>query len=158
MKSIICIDKDKKKYEVEVNDLVWRPSAYAIIIQDEKILLVPQWDGYDLPGGGIELGENIEEGLIREVKEETGIDVKIGNLIDCKTSFFNIGIKNNKYIQSIMIFYEAEVTGGTLSVVGFDDEEKEFCKEAKWIPLSEIETLNFKSSINTLEVIRKAIK
>ncbi len=158
MKSIICIDKDKKKYEVEVNDLVWRPSAYAIIIQDEKILLVPQWDGYDLPGWWIELWENIEEWLIREVKEETGIDVKIGNLIDCKTSFFNIWIKNNKYIQSIMIFYEAEVTWWTLSVVWFDDEEKEFCKEAKWIPLSEIETLNFKSSINTLEVIRKAIK
>jgi 8-oxo-dGTP diphosphatase len=158
MKTIICIDKDRKKYEVEVDDLVWRPSVYAIIIQDWKILLVPQWDGYDLPGGWIELWESIEEWLIREVKEETWIDVKIGDLIDCKTSFFNIWIKNNKYIQSIMIFYEAEVTWWTLSVAWFDDEEKEFCKEAKWIPLSDIENINFKSSINTLEVIRKAIK
>ncbi len=77
MKIITCIDKDKNTYEVPLSEFVWRPSTYAIIIEDDKILLVPVWDGYDLPGGGIELGETVEEGCTREVKEETGMDVVI---------------------------------------------------------------------------------
>lgn len=61
MKTITCIDLDKNTYKVESSTLSWRPSVYGIIIRDDNILLVPQWDGYDLPGGGIELGETIEE-------------------------------------------------------------------------------------------------
>jgi 8-oxo-dGTP diphosphatase len=37
---------------------------------------------YDLPGGHIEKNETIEEALVREVKEETGLDVKKGEIID----------------------------------------------------------------------------
>ena len=58
---ITSMDKDGGTYEVPLSDLIWRPTAYAIIIQDGKILLSPQWDGYDLPGGGIDLGETPEE-------------------------------------------------------------------------------------------------
>lgn len=68
---ITSIDKDGGTREVPISELVWRPAAYAIIIQDGKILMSPQWDGYDLPGGGIDIEELSTEGLIREVKEET---------------------------------------------------------------------------------------
>ncbi len=49
MKTVTCIDKDKNTYDVPVSDLTWRPSVYGIVIKDDRILLVPQWDGYDLP-------------------------------------------------------------------------------------------------------------
>ena len=57
--------------------------AAAIIIRDGKVLLFhrqkPGRDYYILPGGGVELEESFEEACIREVKEETGLDVLASN-------------------------------------------------------------------------------
>jgi ADP-ribose pyrophosphatase YjhB (NUDIX family) len=53
--------------------------AAAIIVRNGKLLLFhrqkPGRDYYILPGGGVELEESFEEACIREVKEETGLDV-----------------------------------------------------------------------------------
>jgi len=54
-------------------------SAGAVVLNDEgKILLIrgPR-RGWEFPGGIIEKGETIQEGIIREVKEETGIDIEV---------------------------------------------------------------------------------
>lgn len=56
-----------------------RNRAAAIILRDGELLLIhrqkPGRDYYILPGGGVELDESFEEACIREVKEETGLDV-----------------------------------------------------------------------------------
>lgn len=54
-----------------------RPSARAIIIKDEKIAMVysDKYDYYKFPGGGVEQGEDNVDAMIREVKEETGLEV-----------------------------------------------------------------------------------
>ena len=51
--------------------------ACLVINEKDEILLEKRKDNglYCLPGGGIELGETVEEGLRREIKEETGIDL-----------------------------------------------------------------------------------
>lgn len=57
----------------------------GILIEDEKILLVKQKvsdkRNWSLPGGKLEQGETIEQGIIREMKEETGLDVEIVRLL-----------------------------------------------------------------------------
>ena len=62
-----------------------RQRAAGIIIQDEKILLLHrQKNGeiyYITPGGGLEEGETPEQAAKREIKEETNLDVEIGELI-----------------------------------------------------------------------------
>lgn len=55
-----------------------RIGAYGVVIESDKILLVTQVSGFykgkfDLPGGGIEFGESIEEALRREFAEEVGM-------------------------------------------------------------------------------------
>jgi hypothetical protein len=58
------------------------PAASAVVLNhDGKILLHKRKDNalWSLPGGAMELGESIEETIIREVKEETGLDVKVKN-------------------------------------------------------------------------------
>ena len=55
-----------------------RPSVRGIIIRDGRIAMMHscRYDYYKLPGGGIEPGESLEETLIREVQEESGLVVK----------------------------------------------------------------------------------
>ncbi|MCD5409655.1 MAG: NUDIX hydrolase [Methanocellales archaeon] len=57
----------------------------AIVLLDNKIALIrrknPPFEGYyALPGGFVERGETVEQALIREVKEETGLDIRIVKL------------------------------------------------------------------------------
>ena len=56
-----------------------RNRAAAIILQNNALLVIhrqkPGQDYYILPGGGVELDESFQEACIREVKEETGLDV-----------------------------------------------------------------------------------
>ena len=112
---ITSIDKDGGTREVPISELIWRPAAYGIIIQNGKILMSPQWsDGYDLPGGGINTEELSTEGLIREVKEETGLDVVIDELVATRESFFTFRRKG-KHTHTIAFYYTAHVVGGELS-------------------------------------------
>lgn len=58
--------------------------AVGGIVEDTKnnILLVKtQHGGWVFPGGQVEVGENLLDALVREVKEESGIDIEIENLI-----------------------------------------------------------------------------
>lgn len=72
----ILFDMDTKDYN-ENGKVFSRPSARAIIIRDEKVLLIysKKYDYYKFPGGGIETGEEPAEALVREVQEETGYRV-----------------------------------------------------------------------------------
>lgn len=56
----------------------------GILIEDEKVLLVKQKVAnrdWSLPGGRVENGETLEEAMIREMREETGLEVKIKKLL-----------------------------------------------------------------------------
>jgi len=74
MKEII-IDNDNIKNE-KIDEEVTR--VKALIVNDKnEILLVHCYDEYQFPGGHLEDGEKNEDGLLREIKEETGIITKI---------------------------------------------------------------------------------
>lgn len=51
----------------------------GVLIKDNKILVQRERNGneYALPGGHIKIGETLENGLIREFKEETGVSIKV---------------------------------------------------------------------------------
>ncbi|MBE5787978.1 MAG: NUDIX domain-containing protein [Clostridiales bacterium] len=80
-----------------------------------EVLLQRRGDSgkWGFPGGAIELGETPEMAAIREVKEETGLDVNVGRLIGIYTDC-DMVYPNGDQAQSICIAYELEVTGGSL--------------------------------------------
>ena len=156
-KTIICRDKDGKEYEVTANELVIRPSVYAVIIREDKVLLVHQWDGFDFPGGGIDPGEDMREALVREVREETGLEVRAGELVACENAFYRT--ESGKNLHSILIYLKAEVTGGELSIAGLTELEKGWTQDLpQWIPLADLEATKFYNSVDSLQIINTALK
>lgn len=65
-----------------------RVAVWAVIVRDDNILLVEFYDPnaephhhYNLPGGGVEVGETLQQAILREVYEETTASVTVGELL-----------------------------------------------------------------------------
>ena len=83
MKAVFFNDDNLSENQIQDDVL----KARAIIINDDNELLLSCCAGlYLLPGGRIKSHENIEDGLLREVKEETGIELDS----DCIEPFLSI--------------------------------------------------------------------
>lgn len=106
------------------------------------------FDKWGFPGGAVELGETPEQAAIREVKEETGLEVEIRRLVGIYTDC-DMEYPNGDKAQSICIVYEFQVVGGELVCDGgetlelkwfsLDEEPELFCKqhEETWRDIKE---------------------
>lgn len=155
-KTILCRDIHDTWHRVPISKLTgFRPSVYGVIIRDKKVLLSPQFDGYDFPGGGIELGETIEHALSREVFEETGLRVKPGKLVVVENSFFKHWVKG-KHTQTILLYYTARVIGGRITAKNLAPSERSYVQQAQWIDLKKVSRLKFYNPVDSAAIIRKA--
>jgi 8-oxo-dGTP diphosphatase len=84
-------------------------SVSAIIIENKKILLVSNGEEYSLPGGVVERGKNLYDMLKKEIKEETGVYVKIISLLGIYSD-----PKGDPRIPRILIVYKCKKIGGKL--------------------------------------------
>lgn len=156
--TIECIDRNKQLHTVPVSDLRPRTSVYGILLKDDKILLVPHWDGYDLPGGGIEIHETISQALVREFHEETGLTVVPKNIITAESSFFVMQDDTTRYLKSILLYYLVEYHSGTINTNGFDIHEKKHAGLATWIPLTQLHNITFYNSVDSQAIIAQALQ
>ena len=123
---------------VDAETMIQRPSVYALIVYDKKLLLVrtQYTKRYVLPGGGIEKGEAIEEALIREVREETGISVKVGEFLHFETDFFYYD-PADLAIHGFLFFYRCEPLSTQIGDVHFLPDEG--LEQPVWV---DIDSLN----------------
>lgn len=103
---------DRNKKEVS------RIAAYGLVLQDQMILLcrlskrVPHIAGrWTLPGGGIEFGEDPADTVSREVREETGMEVRVRSLAGIHSY---VSETRDRRFHSIRIIYHTELIGGEL--------------------------------------------
>lgn len=113
-----------------------RVAAYALVREDGRLLMCRLTNGrWTLPGGGLEFGERPEEGAVREVREETGFDVRLTGLVAVDSEAFD---SPGGRMHGIRIVYRAEIVGGELraEVGGTTDQARFFApEEARALPL-----------------------
>lgn len=93
-----------------------KPCAGALIVRDGCVLLVrravePFKDYWDLPGGFLEAGEHPIDGMFREVREETGLDVRVRELLGVYMDRYD---NNGDEIFTLNHYYIVEPIGGEL--------------------------------------------
>lgn len=115
----------------------------VVIVSEGKIVLLkrgnePSKGKWTIPGGLVELGESIEEAVIREAKEETCLDVADPQLIDVvgNVDFDEQGKVKYHYV---IIDYLVRVKGGTL-------EAASDAAELRWVSFDEVENFNLTAS------------
>jgi 8-oxo-dGTP diphosphatase len=154
---VIGQDINKNKVELDVGKMKFRPSVYGILIEDNKILLSKQWDGYDFPGGGMEMDETIDETLEREFFEETGLTIKTKEILECRHDFWITPIKNEQ-CNAILMYYLCKQIGGQISTAGFSDSEKQYAGAPEWVEIDGVDKLKFYNPVNSVKIIHKAWK
>lgn len=96
------------------------PAASAVVTdQDGRILLQRRTDSglYALPGGMMDLGESLPQTAVREVREESGLDVEITGLVGTYTDPLHvIAYSDGEVRQQFNICFAARVIGGSLRI------------------------------------------
>lgn len=127
-------------------------TARAVIIKDNKLLVFfrkrilngERITYYAIPGGHLELGESCEDAVLRELKEEMNLDIKILGYLGCL-----VGDNREEY------YYHCEIVGGNLLFGGeeFDRNCEDNYYEINWLLLDKLDN----SGIKAIDLVRKAM-
>lgn len=121
------------------------PSVVVVVRNDlGRVLLIHKVDNdlWALPGGGHDIGERIADTAVREVREETGLDVDILRLTGTYTNPNHVmAYDDGEVRQQFSLCFEAALIGGTPREDGVET------KEVRWVDPAEIGKLNMHPSM-----------
>ena len=147
-----------EEVELVVDKLTWRPGVYAVIHQYGHILTLTNihTGRYELPGGGIEIAEDMLSAVQREVWEETGLSIRIQQLLDAEDGFFQT--PSGKNWHTVKIIYLAEVVSGELRSSILADE---WSQNPQWISLESVDVSQFqlgqRALAKALEILKTQV-
>ena len=109
----------------EGSGISWRVSAYALAIRDGKLLVAKSKheNNFDVIGGGVEIGETIEDALVREAREEGGVKIRPGKLLFSAVDWFYH--RTGKFYQTLQLYYAADIIGEIGKATDPDTEKTE---------------------------------
>lgn len=119
-------------------------TVLCLITDGDRVLLQNRikedWKGYALPGGHVEIGESFVDAVIREMKEETGLDIKNPKLAGIKQFPIQDGkYENGRYI--VLLFKTCEFSGEVISSVEGQMEWVEYSHLAEIDAVDDLEEL-----------------
>jgi ADP-ribose pyrophosphatase YjhB (NUDIX family) len=123
-----------------------RVRVSAAVLQGGKILLVKHTikgaTFWALPGGNSVAGEPLSETAVREVKEETGMEVKIVKLLYVADNLFKSKV-NGEDMHEIDVCFIGHITGGGLKVGSEPEVSEKILFDVRFFRLSELSNIVF---------------
>ena len=124
----------------------------AVIVQDGRALIVkrahaPRKGEWSLPGGLVELGETLVDATKREIKEETGLEVEVGDVVEVFDRVHRLDERIQYHF--VIVDYVCRPVGGELRAA--DDAE-----DARWVRADELASYGVNEF--AARVIRKGLQ
>jgi ADP-ribose pyrophosphatase YjhB (NUDIX family) len=128
-------------------------SVGAVVLEEGRVLLVkrghpPLQGQWSLPGGVVEVGETLREAVAREVKEETGLDVEAGPVVDVLDRVQRADDGRVEY-HYVIIDYRCRLRGGRLACASD-------AAAAEWVAATEVSAYGVTPAVK--RVVEKALE
>jgi 8-oxo-dGTP diphosphatase len=116
-----------------------RLAAYALVVDEAGQVLLSRETGrgrrpgpWLLPGGGVEHGEHPEQAVIREVQEETSLEVRVGALREVLSDVARVG-RRRRPLHTVRLIYQATIIPpGPARPRGQPGDEARWCTAQEW--------------------------
>ena len=123
----------------------------AVVLDGDRVLLVrrghePLKGEWSVPGGAVDVGETLEAAVVRETREETGLDVEVGPIVEVLNRIHRDADGRVRY-HFVIIDYLCRPAGGVLASSSDADA-------AAWVSVDEL--VSYGVAAITAAVIRKA--
>ncbi len=129
------------------------PGVGVVVRKGDAVLIIqrgnpPRRGDWGIPGGAVELGETWREAAQREVREECGIEIALGDVVDAVDMIFRDDDGRVQYHYTLVDFVADYVSGDLRAATDVLD--------ARWLPLTAVSS--FELPEITRKVILKALK
>jgi 8-oxo-dGTP diphosphatase len=135
-----------------------RLGAYALAVRDDSVLLVRisargfHTGSWTLPGGGVQHGEPPRATVVREVREECGVDCTVGELVTAHDDHFSGTAPSGRYedFHAVSLVYAVTLADGAEPRLAEVDGTTD---AVAWVPIAEVES----GERPVLDVVREAL-
>ena len=127
----------QQDFRTKVGNTVFGVRATALIVEEGKLLVVEDEDGFYTIGGAIQVGERTEEAVIREVKEELGVKAQARQLafvVENRFEQAGVHFHNIEFHYLLDLLEDAPLT--------MQEDERQL--PCRWIALNQLHTVPLK--------------